>query len=44
MTTADTDLVCRDTALEGFLKAAQQKVNDRYAPFAPSQSGTLSAH
>jgi hypothetical protein len=43
MTAVETEIAVPSTPMEGFLKAAQDKVNERYAPYAPRQSATLSA-
>jgi hypothetical protein len=43
MPTVETDIVCPSTPLDGFLKAAQDKVNERYAPYGPKQFAVLSA-
>lgn len=43
MTAVQTEIAVPSTPMEGFLKAAQDKVNERYASYAPRQSAALSA-
>lgn len=43
MTAAESELLAVEPALVRFLKAAQNKVDERYASLAPRQSATLSA-